>query len=269
MVKIGLIGCGAIGSSIAKTIEKKFSKVARLVYVSDQNPEQIEKLQSKIRTGKFHAVSIPELAIKSDLIIEAASQQAAKQAIPEALKRNRDIIVLSVGGLLQIPNFSRLLKKSRARVHVPSGAIAGIDAVLAAKALHIKRIQVTTRKPLKSLSGSPYFQKHRLELGKIRRPTLIFDGTAFQAIRCFPQNINVAATLSLAGIGARKTRVRIFASPTYHHNTHEIEIKGDFGLIVSKVRNVPSGENPKTSALAIGSTVALLEKMFERLKVGT
>lgn len=269
MIKVGLIGCGAIGASLAKTIEKRFAGVARLIYVSDHNPEQIEKLQAKIRTRKFHIVSIEELVSKSELIIEAASQNAARVAIPQALKKNKQIVVLSVGGILQIPRFDLLLKKSRGRVYVPSGAIAGIDAVLAAKALKIRRVQVTTRKPLKSLSDSPYFKKNRLHLSKIGRPTCIFDGSALQAIRFFPQNINVAATLSLAGVGPRKTHVRIFASPTYHYNTHEIEIKGTFGTIVSKVRNVPSGENPKTSALAIGSTIALLEKIFDRLKVGT
>ncbi len=192
-----------------------------------------------------------------------------RTAIPIALRHHKNLIVLSVGGVLQIPTLQSLLKKSRGQIYVPSGAIAGVDAVLAGKALRIRQIQVTTRKPLRSLSGSPYFKMRRLDLAKIKRPTLIFDGSAFQAIRCFPQNINVAATLSLAGIGPRKTRVRIFASPTYHYNTHEIEIKGGFGRIVTKVRNVPSGENPKTSALAIGSTVALLEKLFDRLKVGT
>src|SRR3989338_3090720 len=153
MIKIGLIGCGAIGSQLARVIEQKFRDVARLVYVSDLDREKIRKLAKKIRSGKFHAISTLELIHKSNFIIEAASQEAARAYVPQALKYHKDILVLSVGGLLQIPNLSRLLRKSKSRVYVPSGAIAGVDAVVAAKTLGIKKVQITTRKPLASLSG--------------------------------------------------------------------------------------------------------------------
>ena len=269
MIKIGLIGCGAIGSVLAQTIERRFHRFAYLAYVSDCNPEQIHKLRRKVKSRTFRSVSANELIRNSNLIIEAASQEAARLFIPEALHYHKDILVLSVGGVFRIPNIQKLVARSRGHVYIPSGAIAGIDSVLAAKVLGLRRVRITTRKPLKSLLDSPYLSQKKFKVRKICKPTLIFEGDASQAIRYFPQNINVAATLSLAGLGSKKTRVRIFASPTYRHNIHEIELIGRFGRMVSTVTNIPSKENPKTSVLAIGSAIAALEKIFQQIKVGT
>ena len=269
MIRVGIIGCGAIGSSIARAIEKKFARRAFLAYVSDTNSQQIKKFKRKLKFSHPRVVSTAELIKQSHFIIESASQQAARNVIPQALKQNKDLLVLSVGALLQIPTISKLAQKSRGHIYVPSGAVAGIDGILAAKIFGIRRVQLTTRKPLKSLQGSPFFIKHGLENKPIKKPTLIFDGTAAEVISEFPQNINVAATLSLAGIGPRKTRVRIFTSPTYRYNIHEVEIEGASGKMSFKMVNVPSLENPKTSALAIGSAISALNKIFSRLKVGT
>ena len=269
MLRIGLVGCGAIGSALAKTIVKKFYRHARLVCIADRNPSQIQTLRKKFKLTRVRAVSVPELIRQSDFIIEAASIEAVSDILPAALRRGKDVLILSVGGILKISNLNRLLRKSRSHIFIPSGAVAGIDGVLAAKTGRIYSVSITTRKPLRSLRHSPFLRKHKLLKKKIHGPTLIFEGTASQAVRHFPQNINVAATLSLAGIGPGKTRVRIYASPTYRYNTHEIEVNCSFGRIFSEVRNVPSRENPKTSALAIGSATAALEKIFAQLKIGT
>ena len=269
MVKVGIIGCGTIGSALAQAIEKKFRNIARLAFVSDINPAQIEKLRRKLLRPRFRVISIPELIRTSDLVIETASVGAAAQAVPIALRQAKDILTLSVGGLVKIPNLRQLLSKAKGNLYLASGAIAGIDAVLGTKTGQIQSVRITTRKPLKSLRNAPYFEKRKHLLKKIKKPTLIFQGNATQAIRNFPENVNVAVTLSLAGIGPQRTRVRIFASPNYRYNMHEIEIKSRFGRIVTQVINLPSRENPKTSALAIGSAIATLEKIFNRLKVGT
>ncbi|OGW87038.1 MAG: hypothetical protein A3C35_00760 [Omnitrophica bacterium RIFCSPHIGHO2_02_FULL_46_11] len=269
MIQLGIIGCGTIGSALAKAVEKKFSRIARLAYVSDINPVQIEKFRKKIAASKFRAVPVSHLIQKSDFIIETASLCAAEQVIPKVLKSGKDILVLSVGGILNIKHLQSLIRKSRGHIYIPSGGIAGIDAVLASKTGTINSVRITTRKPLSSLQNSPYFLRNRSRLGAIRKPKLVFEGNAAEAIRNFPENVNVAVTLSLAGIGPERTRVRIFTSPTYRYNMHEIEIKSSFGQIVTHVTNIPARENPKTSALAIGSAVATLEKIFSRFKIGT
>lgn len=269
MIRIGIVGCGTIGSAFAKAIEKRFRRFACLAYVSDINPTQIQKLRSKVKSSRFRAVSVARLIQKSDFIIETASVQAACEIIPKVLVYGKDILTLSVGGILKIPNLKRLLEKSSGRIYIPSGGIAGIDAVLAAKIGQIRSVRMTTRKPLRSFRNAPYFSRNGFRAKHIKKPTLIFKGSAYQAIQYFPENVNVAVTLSLAGIGPRKTRVQIFTSPTYHYNVHEIEIKGGFGRMVSQVTNLPSKENPKTSALAIGSAIATLEKILSRIKIGT
>lgn len=269
MVKIGIIGCGAIGSSIAKAIQNKFQRFAKLAYISDNSWEQIARFEKNIRDPHVSVVSVDELIRKSDFIIETASQEAVKTIIPKVLARHKNILALSVGGILQISNLRSLLDKSRGQIFIPSGGIAGVDALLASRQSDVREVRITTRKPIRGLRGAPYFAREKGMLEKIKKPTLVFEGTAKEAIRCFPQNINVAATLSLAGLGPRKTKVRIYTSPTYRYNSHEIEIHGAFGRIITKVTNLPSEENPKTSMLAIGSTIATLEKIFSRLKVGT
>ena len=269
MIQIGILGCGTIGSALAKAVLKKFSNKACLKYVSDRHSEQILKLRKQLKPALFEAVSMPELVRKSDFIIEAASVKASEQIVPLVLAAGKEILVLSVGGILGIQNIFALLKHSKGRIYIPSGGIAGIDAVLGSRNGGIKSVQITTRKPLKSLKTAPFFIKKGFKVEKIKKTKLIFKGNALKAIENFPENVNVAATLSLAGIGPRKTRVRIFTSPTYRYNMHEIEIHSGYGRMVTQVTNLPSKENPKTSALAIGSAVALLEKIFSPIKIGT
>ncbi|MBI1977621.1 MAG: DUF108 domain-containing protein [Candidatus Omnitrophica bacterium] len=269
MVRIGIVGCGTIGSHLAQTIEQKFSRTARLSYVSDRHPAHIEKLKRKLRLSHPKTVSTSELIRQSDFIIETASVQASQEMIPNVLKLGKEALILSVGGLLKIKGLRQLLAKSRGRIYVPSGAIAGIDAVLAARKGTIKSVCITTRKPLKSLQGSPYFNRYRSRFEKIKKPTCIFKGNAWKAIQNFPENVNVAATLSLAGVGPQKTKVQIFTSPSYRHNQHEIEVEWSLGRISTQVINLPSRENPKTSALAIASAIATLGKIFSNFKVGT
>ncbi len=268
MIRVGIVGCGTIGSALAKAIETRFTNFARLAYLSDLHPEKIRNLQKKLKT-KFVSVSIHELIRKSDFIIEAASVKASQAVVPLVLNAGKRILVLSVGGLLKIQNFLHLMEKSKGCVYIPSGGIAGIDGVLAMKTGHIKSVEITTRKPIPGLRNSPYFIKKGFCAETIKKPTLIFHGNAADAIDLFPENVNVAVTLSLAGLGPRKTRVRIYTSPTYKNNMHEITIKGSFGTIVTQLTNLPSKENPKTSALAIGSAIATLEKIFSQIKIGT
>jgi aspartate dehydrogenase len=125
----------------------------------------------------------------------------------------------------------------------------------------IKSVTLITRKPLKGLAGSPYLKEKNIDIEKIDKETLIYSGTAKDAIRYFPQNINVAVTLSICGIGADRTSVKIFTSPEYTKNTHEIEVEGEFGRLWTKTENVPSRANPKTSGLAIFSAIAKLKEM--------
>lgn len=266
MLKVGLIGCGAIGTEIARAFQTKFKHAARLTYVCDRHPGAIQRLQKKFK-HTYTKLPLSELIRKSDFIVEAASQNAAREAVPLALKNGKRILVLSVGGLLYLPQ--ALEAKSKGLLQVPSGAIGGVDALLAARQGKIKSVSITTKKPLKGLLDAPFWKTSTWRNKKITKPVTIFRGTASQAIHLFPQNINVAATLSLAGIGPKKTKVKIMTSPGYKRNIHEIIIEGDFGRIQAVSENLPSVHNPKTSYLAILSAIATLEKTFSNIKIGT
>ncbi len=266
MLKVGLIGCGAIGTEIGCALQTKFKHAAKLTYICDRNPAAVQRFQKKLK-HRYQLLSISEIIRKSDFVIEAASQHAVKQIVPLALKNGKRILVLSVGGLLHVPQVFK--SKSLGFLHVPSGAVGGIDALLAARQGKIKRVTITTKKPLKSLAGAPFWEKSAWQNKKITKPVTIFEGPAIEAIHLFPQNINVAATLSLAGIGPRKTKVKIMTSPDYKRNIHDIMIEGDFGRIEAVSENLPSKHNPKTSYLAILSAIATLEKIFANIKIGT
>ncbi|MBI4708486.1 MAG: DUF108 domain-containing protein, partial [Candidatus Omnitrophica bacterium] len=154
------------------------------------------------------------------------------------------------------------------QIYLPSGAICGLDGVKSASLGRIDKVTLTTRKPPRSLEGAPYLVSKGINLSQIKQETLLFEGTAEEAIRGFPQNVNVCATLSIAGIGPEKTRVKIITSPFYTSNIHEVEAEGAFGRLTVRTENVPSPQNPKTSYLAALSAIATLKQILEPVKIG-
>ena len=265
---VGVIGLGAIGSRLVEVLTKEFSSEARVDFLCDLKEDKIREIRKRW-VPKAQGLAWPLLVEKADLIIEAASQTIALPVAQRALEQNKQVIILSIGGLLTWNGLSLVLAKTQGKLWIPSGALAGVDGLLAANQGHVRRVTLTTRKPLAGLEGAPYLEKKKIRLSAIKKPTLIFKGNAAEAIRAFPRNVNVAATLALAGLGPRKTQVRIFASPTYRRNQHEVEIEGDFGRIRTEVENLPSAANPRTSELAILSCLATLKKIFSRVHIGT
>jgi aspartate dehydrogenase len=176
---------------------------------------------------------------------------------------------MSVGGLLARTEVLDEANRKGVKVYVPSGALCGIDGLKSASGGKIDSVMLTTRKPPKGLVGAPYLKERGMDVLAVTSETVIFEGSAAEAVKGFPANVNVSAVLSLAGIGAQRTRVRIVTSPDYTRNTHEVEIAGDFGKIVTKTENLPSKANPKTSAMAIYSAIATLEGIAKSVRVGT
>lgn len=271
-VKIGIIGCGAIGSALAKLIERHFKKDAVVSFLWDQNLPKVSALQKKLKR-KPAILQGEELIRKADFVIEAASARVSGSIAREALIRGKDVLILSVGGLLSLRRPEAFLAggspRSQGRLWIPSGAIAGVDSLLAAKEAGLKSVKLVTRKPPAGLSEAPYFRKKKFPELKGAKEYCVFKGNAASAVKNFPQNINVAALLSLAGLGPEKTRVEIWTSRAYRANQHEVTILSAAGEIRTLSRNVPFPENPKTSALAAYSTVALLRKIFSSIRMGT
>lgn len=258
MLRVGLIGCGAIGLYIAKAIDEGLDGIELLV-VFDRDIDKAVALVNKLRKVKPKiARSVKEvLSEPLDLVIEAASPEAVKSYAVDIVSTGKSIVVLSSGALLDEDLRRRLLEVSRisgAKIYVPSGAVGGLDALKAASLIGIDELVLTTRKHPKALG-----------LSGIDRATIIFDGDVEEAVKRFPLNINVAATLMLAT--NRRLRVRIVADPNMNENVHEVIARGSFGEIKVEMCNKRMEENPRTSMIAALSVLQLLKQLSGEVMV--
>ncbi len=268
MLRVGLVGCGTIGGALARSIDRQYRHVARLTAVHDVNRAHAEALARTLRSRPA-IVALPTLIRRAQLILEAASAEVVLEVVSRALRLHRDVMVMSVGGLLRTDAWRRLAERSRGRLYIPSGALSGLDGVKAMAAGTIRRLSLTTRKPPDALAGAPSVRARKLTLSRLRRPTLLFEGSPRQVVRAFPQNTNVAAALALAaGAAGRRARIRVIADPTIRFNIHEVEVEGDCGRMVCRIQSRPS-RNPKTSELAIRSAMATLRRIIDPVAIGT
>jgi aspartate dehydrogenase len=268
MLRIGVIGCGTIGCEICRAIDSG-TVAAELTGICDIDPPKSRALRDSLR-HPAPILEVEELIRSAELVVEATHRSVAPGIIRQALMSSKDVIVMSVGGLLShIDEFQALAVEKDLRIYVPSGAIAGLDALKGAGIGSISKVVLTTSKPPRGLSGAPFVEKHAIDLKQITEPTLIFSGSALEAVDAFPANINVAAALSLAGMGAEQTRVNILADPQCDRNVHEVEVEGEFGKLWTRTELIASPENPKTSRLAALSAIALLKRITAHVVVGT
>ena len=267
-LKVGIIGCGTIGGEIARACYSKLKNKVELSGLCDVDTGKAAGLSRSLK-GRVRVMKIEELIKSSQFIVEAASGSISAKIASSCVSAGKDCLIMSVGGLIGKESIFKSAEKRGVRVFIPSGAISGIDGLKSAMAGRVDSVTLTTRKPPKGLMGSPYIKENNIDLLTIESETVIFDGTAAEAVKAFPQNVNVSAVLSLAGIGAKRTRVRIVTSPEYTSNIHEIEIAGESGNIKSRTENRPSAANPKTSALAAYSAIATLEAASSSVRIGT
>ena len=265
---VGIIGVGNIGSALIKHIDKSLKDKIEVVYVLDTDVLRVEILTKKY-SFVISTNSMKDLFEKSDLVIESANSKVVPIVLETAIKIKKDLFLISVGGLLGIENLLNKAIQEGIKIMLPSGAISGIDALKASKIAGIRSVSLTTRKSPKSIVGAPYLEQNRIDVESIDKETLIFEGNAIEAMKGFPKNINVAALLSLGGIGAENTIVKIIISPEYIKNIHEIEVESEAGSFKTVTQNVPSPDNPKTSYLAALSTMAALDGYFDSLRLGT
>lgn len=272
MKRIGLLGCGAIGTEIALAIDS--GKIpAKLTHIFDFSTDASKNLVAKLQNKPEITQNAGLLAASpTDIIVEAASQDAVRDNALSILQNKKDLMIMSVGALLDESILDIIIEGCqdfKKTVYLPSGAILGIDGIRSVKNELESIILVTTKNP-RSLKGAKFFETSKIDLDNIKEPTTIFEGNAQQAVKLFPANINVAALLSLAGLGSTNTKVRIVADPKTDKNTHEIRAEGKFGRFSIKVENFPSASNPKTSQLAIMSAIECLKTICENdIRIGT
>jgi len=273
-LNVALIGCGSIGTVLAKAIDAGKAGKVKLTWLHDSKPEKSRALAKKLRSKPKIAKKVAQIYADktTDLVIEAASQKAVALYALDVLKSGKDLMVMSVGAFGDeklLKSVQRASEQSGKKVYVPSGAILGIDGVKAGMLGKIEKVALTTRKPPAALAYSTYLRERDINLVGLKKPLVVFEGTAREAVRAFPESVNVAATLSLAGIGLDRTRVKIIADPSLDRNVHEIRVRGKAGEFTTEARNVPSPENPKTSYLAALSAIRALRNLTETIRIGT
>lgn len=269
-LKIGIVGCGAIGSSLAQEVVVNLGSSAVLAAIYDIRIEKAQALSKHlIKNFRLCAGNLDTLIKKSDLVIEASSAKAAWQIAQKSLSSGRKVMIMSVGGLVDHVNeLFNLASKNKTQVYFPSGAISGIDALKAASIAGVKKVVLTTRKHPKAFKGVEYVENN-FKLSGLKKDKVLFSGSASEAVKYFPQNINVAAVLGLAAIGMRKTQVRIIASPSVKRNIHEVFIESKAANILTRTENILHPQNPKTSYLAVLSAIAALRQILQPVKIGT
>jgi aspartate dehydrogenase len=267
-VKIALAGLGAIGGAVARRVLAGGIPGIELVAVSVRDQDKARATLKAMNGAAVRTVGLAELAGMAELVIECAPAALMDEIAQPVLRAGKKLLVLSAGALLPRPELLELAKKHGGQIIVPSGALLGLDAVCAAAEGQIHTVQMTTRKPPKGLSGAPYLVENRIEVDDVREPLRVFSGSARDAAKGFPANVNVAVALSLAGIGPDRTRIDIWADPGVTRNTHRIQVESDSARIDMTIENIPS-ENPKTGRITALSVIAALRKFHAPLRVGT
>jgi len=265
-MRVAIAGLGAIGSQVAKAIDRGIDGL-ELAAVSSADIGKHRPWLEKL--GKQPAaLPIGALADAADIVIECAPGHLVRSIVAPVVSRGKTAIVLSVGALLENEDLIALARDHGGHIVVPTGALIGLDAMTAAAVGTIRSVQMVTRKPVRGLAGAPYLVEHKIDIADIKEPLKVFDGTAREAAKGFPANLNVAVALSLAGIGPDRTRVQIWADPTVTRNTHRIEVESDSASFSMGIENIPS-ENPRTGKITALSVIAVLRKLRAPLRIGT
>ena len=264
--RVAIAGLGAIGTGVAKAIDAGIDGIT-LSAVSAQSIDRHRDWLSQLKSAPA-TLPIEQLADVADIVIECAPSRLVRSIVAPVVSRGKTAIVLSAGALLENDDLIELARKHGGQIVVPTGALIGLDAVTAAAVGTIHSARMVSRKPPRGFAGAPYVVENKINLETITAPQKIFEGSARAAAKGFPANINVSVALSLAGIGADRTMVEIWADPTVTRNVHRIEVDSDSARFSMMIENIPS-ENPKTGRITALSVIACLRKLHAPLRVGT
>lgn len=264
--RVAIAGLGPIGRRVAEALDCGIDGLA-LAAVSAQNPDKHRSWLAGL-TKPPALLPIEALAEAADIVIECAPAKLLRSIVAPFVTSGKTAVVLSVGALLDNEDLLELAKQHGGQIVVPTGALIGLDAVTAAAVGTIHSVRMVTRKPIQGLAGAPYIVQNNIDIERITEPLKIFEGTAREAAKGFPANLNVAVALSLAGIGPDRTMLEIWADPTVTRNVHRVEVESDSARFSMGIENIPS-ENPKTGRITALSVIAYLRKQRAPLRVGT
>jgi aspartate dehydrogenase len=266
-LRVAIGGFGAIGKAIAERLDRGIEGLT-LAAVSARDVARAERAMVGF-ARPVPVLPLTRLGEEAEIVVECVPAALLRELAEPALARGRLVMVLSCGALLDNFDLIELARRHGGRILVPSGALLGLDAVAAAAEDVISSVRMITRKPPRGLLGAPYLVENAIDIGELPAPKCVFTGTARDAARGFPANVNVAAALALAGIGPDRTTVEIWADPSVTRNTHRIEVEAAAARFWMQIENVPTEENPRTGRITALSVIAALRKLSAPLAVGT
>ena len=266
-MNVGIVGFGSIGTEVAKALIKGVENFSLYGITSRSiaNAEaRIVKLNKNIKI-----YDLETLINNCQIVIDCAPKEAFRDIATRCIEKGKKLITVSGSGILDNLDLIESPKHNNAQIILATGAILGLDALRAAAESTIHSVKMTTRKPPNALSKAPYVIKNNIELDQLLEAKLIFKGSATDGAKAFPANVNVAAAVGLAGIGANKTELEIWADPYLERNTHKVEVKSDSAEFEMSIQNVQTPENPGTGKITGLSVIACLRGLKSSLKVGS
>ncbi|MDA0915686.1 MAG: aspartate dehydrogenase [Proteobacteria bacterium] len=266
-MKVGIVGFGSIGTEVAKALINGVEDFSLFGIVSRSRQNALKRISDLNQEIKIF--DLEELVENCDIIIDCAPKEAFRQIASKCINKKKTLITVSGSGLLDNLDLEALAKKNETQIILATGAILGLDALRAASESKINEVKMITRKPPNALLSAPYVIDNNINLDNLSEPKLIFKGSASEGAKAFPANVNVAAAVGLASIGADKTKLEIWADPSLDRNTHKVEVDADSAIFQMSIQNVQTPENPGTGKITGLSVVACLRGLMSPFKIGT
>ena len=266
--RVAICGLGAVGMRVAEALDQGEIPGMRLTAVAASSPESAATKVAGLSTPPL-ACDATELAAHADIVVEGAPKPVFLPLARSVIAAGGIFMPLSCAQLLEHPELADDARRTGARIIVPTGAIIGLDTIRAMAVGEIHEVTLETRKPPRGLEGAPHLVDNDISVEGLSEAKLVFKGTAREAAIGFPANVNVAAALSLAGIGPDRTTVEVWADPHVDRNHQSVRVRSDSGEAEMQIRNIPSVENPRTGKITALSTIACLQRLTATLVAGT
>ena len=271
-MKLGLLGGGTIARLVLDHLRRGEIAGIEVVAVTGRSAASRGEALAREFSVPYVVGGAALNALEPEVVMEAASHEAVREHLVSLLDAGISVIVLSAGALTDDrlrTSAEAAARRSGALLYVPSGGIGGLDALKGACAAGVDEVTIQVAKPPAAWKGIAHVEGLGLDLDGMQAATVLFEGSAREGVPLFPQNVNIAAVLSLAGVGFDRTRLRVVADPALKDNTHTIRVRGASGRFTVVLENVPAPENPKTSFLACYSALAALRELVARHRYGT
>lgn len=267
MLSVGIIGLGTIGNVVAKALDEGINGMSLVAIASGRRDKALASIAGLSSPVEF--MSIDEVAACCDVIVDCAPKSVFRDIAIEAFSWGRILVTVSGAGILANEDIEDMARKNGGQLVLATGALLGLDAVRAAAEGNIHSVRMITRKPPNALKDAPHIINNNISLDRLNGAIQVFKGSAREGAKAFPANVNVAAALGLAGIGADATELEVWADPHLDRNTHSIEVDADSAKFTLQIQNVQSENNPGTGKITALSVIACLRGMTAPMKIGS